>query len=84
MFEGLDLSGIITIVLTLVTTFAGGLWLKAKGKLSKVVKLGKEAIDVASAIDDALEDDKLTKDEIKNLKKEFGDVKKAWKDLTGK
>lgn len=84
MIENLDLSTIITIVVAIVGTFAGGFWLKAKGKLSKIIKLGSEAIEVANTLNKALEDDKITKDEINQLKKEVADVKAAWKNLTNK
>jgi hypothetical protein len=81
MLESLDLNTVLTIVIAVVGTFAGGFWLKAKGKLSKVVKLGSETLDVATTLSKVLEDDKVTKDEIAALKKELADVKAAWKDL---
>ena len=84
MFEGLDLGSILTIVLSLVTAFAGAFWLKAKGKLSKIIKLGKEAFDVASSLEKALEDNKITKAEIDVLKKDLKEVKSAWDALKEK
>ena len=84
MFENLDAGTIVTIVLGLVTTFAGGIWLKAKGKISKVITLGKECFDLLVKLEKALEDDKITKDEIKDLKNEAAQVKVAWKALIQK
>lgn len=84
MLENFDAGTIITIVLGVVTTFAGGFWLKAKGKLSKIVKLVFEAYEVVAKIEAALSDNKLTKEEITDLKKELQDVKAAAKDLVSK
>lgn len=84
MLENLDFGTIITVVIALLGTFAGGFWLKAKGKISKIVKLGSEAIEVATTLNKALEDDKISKEEIEQLKKESNDVKVAWKDLISK
>lgn len=78
MFENLELSTVVTIILGLVTTFAGGFWLKAKGKIGEVISLGREAFDLLTKLESALEDDKITKAEITDLKKEASEVKKAW------
>ena len=79
-----DWVSIVSVVLAAVSLFAGGFWLKAKGKLSKLVTLGTEAVDVVQALSKALEDDKITKAEIEDLKKESADVKAAWKALVSK
>jgi hypothetical protein len=84
MLESLDLSTLITIVLGLIGTFAGGFWLKAKGKLKQVVVLGSEAFDVIEVLEKALQDDKIDKKEIEALKKEAKEVRDAWKKLTAK
>jgi Tfp pilus assembly protein PilO len=84
MLENLDSGTIITIVLGIVTTFAGGFWLKAKGKISKLGKLFFESYEVVAKFEAALEDDKITKAEIESLKKEAADVKAAFKDLVSK
>jgi hypothetical protein len=84
MLESLDLGTIITVVISAVTIFAGGFWLKAKGKLSKVVNLCRQALDVASTLEKALDDDKVSKEEIASLKKELAEVKMAWKALIAK
>lgn len=82
--ENLELTTIITIVLGLIGTFAGGFWLKAKGKLKAVVQLGIAAVDVIEVLEKALEDNKIDKKEIQALKKEAKEVKDAWKVLTAK
>ena len=81
MLENLDLGTIITIVFGLLTTFVGGFWLKVKGKFSEVVKLGSELLEFMQILQTALDDDKLTKEEIARLKKEGGDISIAWKKL---
>jgi Tfp pilus assembly protein PilO len=82
--ENLDFGTIITVIISGLTIFAGGFWLKAKGKLSKVINLGRQALDVAATLEKALEDNKVDKAEIKALKKELSEVKGAWKALTKK
>lgn len=84
MLENLDLGTVISVILTGITVFAGGFWLKAKGKISKFVKLFFEVYEVISKFESALSDDKITKDEIEALKKEAADVKAAFKDLVSK
>lgn len=84
MLENLDWGTVISVILTGVTVFAGGFWLKAKGKLSKVVKLGMEVMEVVTKFEAALSDNKITKEEIEDLKKEAADVKAAFKDLVSK
>lgn len=82
--ENLDLGSIITIVLAGITTFLGGFWLKAKGRIKKVVDLCREVYEAGNAVNEVLEDDKITKDEIKRVKKEFKDVSDKFKALIGK
>lgn len=80
----LDLGTIITLIITAAGTFFGGAWLFIKNKLTKVVKLGKSALDVAETLESALADDKITTEEIAAIKKELAEVKVAWKDLINK
>ena len=80
----MEASTILTLALTGLATFAGGIWAVAKGKLSKVIKLGREALDVATTLEMALEDDKITKDEIANIKIQLNELKGAWKSLIEK
>lgn len=84
VLQNLDLGTIVTIVLGLLTTFVGGFWLKAKGKISKVVALGKSAFDLLSELEHALDDNKITKDEIKKLKEDAEKVRESWKALVNK
>ncbi len=80
----LDIGTIVTLIITAIATFAGSAWAFVKSKLSKVVKLGTEAMDVITILEASLEDDKVTKEEIDAIKKEIGEVKVAWKALTKK
>lgn len=80
----LDLWTIVSAVLGLVAVVAGGFWLKAKGKIALAANLIKQAWEVAQALSDALEDNKVDKAEVDALKKELADVKDAFKALIGK
>ncbi len=75
---------IISIVFAAVTTLFAGLWKKLKGKLGDVANLGKEGLDVINKTVAALEDDKLTKAEAQEIKKEAQEFIGAWKQLIGK
>lgn len=74
----------MSVVLTGVAIVAGGFWLKAKGKLSQVANLVKQAYEVVAKVNEILADNQINKDEIAELKKEAQDVKDAFKALTGK
>jgi len=76
-----DAGTIIAVIFAAFTTIFGGFWLKSKKKIGKVFLLIKEAYEVAQAATDALEDDKITKEEIERIKKEAADVKVAFKAL---
>ena len=80
----MELEVIVTSVLSIVTMFAGGFWLKAKGKFKHAKDVIKEALDVVIHVDQALEDDKITKEEKDAIKVEIGELKAAWKFLIGK
>lgn len=75
---------IISAVIGVIAMFFGTKWGIGKGKLSQIVTVGSEAMDVANALDAALEDNKITKEEIANLKIQLAEVKVAWQKLTGK
>jgi divalent metal cation (Fe/Co/Zn/Cd) transporter len=79
-----DFWTILTIVIGVVATLFGTFWKKAQGKLLGVYLLAKEAVDVAKAATDALEDNKITEEEIAKIKKEAQEVKDAWHNLLGK
>lgn len=80
----LDVWTIVSAVLGLIAVVAGGFWLKAKGKLKHVADLVREAYEVVQKLYTALEDDKVTKEEVAELKKELADVKAAFLVLIGK
>jgi len=79
-----DVGTIITIVFAAFTAIFGGFWLKSKIKIGKIFTLVKEVFEVVQAATVALDDDKITKEEIDKIRKEAGDVKVAFKDLFGK
>ena len=80
----MDWTVIVSAALGLLAVIASGFFLKAKGKLKQVVTLGKEALDVAVAAVDALEDNAIDKSEVEAIKKEALELKAAWKALLGK
>lgn len=87
--QGGDVEGgafwtILSGVFAVLTTLFAGLWTKVKGKLSAFAKLVKEGLDVVNSAVDALEDDKLSKEEVTKVKKEALEFIEAWKVLIGK
>ena len=82
--ENLDLNSIIPIIATGLIALFGGAFAIIKKKLSKVVNFVKELYEIAYAFDLALKDDKITKKEIEGLRKDFKELKKAFKDLFNK
>jgi len=84
MFENFDWTAIGTIVLGLIATVASSFWLKVKGKLAQIVKLGKEAVEAAEYFEKILADNKVEKSEVDQAKKELKDVRDAFKVLIGK
>lgn len=79
-----DIWTLVSAVLGLVAIVAGGFWARAKGLLSKLAKLVKETVDVIDAVVLALEDNKLTKEEVEEIKKHALELKGAWKALFNK
>lgn len=84
MFESLDLGTIITIIISGIATFAGGFWLRAKGKIKLIINLLREGFELIDNLEKALGDDKITKAEIEELKADAARVKTAWKALSQK
>jgi len=80
----MDVATIITLIISALTIFAGGAWFKAKGKLTQVKDLGKEAVDVLIAAVNAVEDNKITQEETEIIKKEALEAASAFKRLIGK
>jgi divalent metal cation (Fe/Co/Zn/Cd) transporter len=80
----LDIWTIVSAGLGLVAVVAGGFYAKVKGKLSSIIALGKEAVDLAQVAVKSLDDNKITKEEVEQIKKEALEVRSAWRVLTGK
>jgi len=90
--------GVLTAVFGVLTSVFGVAFKKFRKKLGQVLKLLREAVDVGTLatqtgekINAALEDGKLTQEEImdiasdfKKYPKELSEVKAAFKDLMGK
>ena len=72
-------AGIATVVLSILGSL--GFVVKFKGKLSKAGILAKETADVISKVNEVLDDNKLTIEEVQSLQKELEEVKVAWKAL---
>jgi hypothetical protein len=80
----MDVGTIISLVLGVLTVVFSGFWLKAKGKLGQIRDLVKEGVDVITTAVAALDDDKLTAEEIASIKKEALEAVAAFKRLVGK
>ena len=65
------------ILATIITAAAGIFW----AKIEKVLKALKELGDVFSAISRALEDKKLTPEEMAEIKKEIGEAIASFKGI---
>ena len=79
-----DFWTIVSIIIGVIATIFGVFWGKVKNKLLGAFMLAKEALDVGKAAIDALEDNKITPEEVANIKKEAQEVKEAWHNLLGK
>lgn len=75
---------IVSLVLGLAGTLLGGKWIIAKNKLKQFKTVVKEGIDVVSAAIDAVDDDKITPEEIAGIKQEVAEFKAAGKILLSK
>jgi len=84
MFANVDIGTIITLVLGLIATFASTFWVLSKGKIGLIATAAKELADVGSALSRALEDDKITKEEIQDIKTQWLEAKTALKAIVGK
>ena len=80
----MDVWTIVSAVLGLVAIVGGGSYLKVKGKLGQVKNLGKEAVDVLIVAVNAVDDDKITAEEVAAIKKEAKEAAAAFKTLIGK
>ena len=70
MLENIDWGNALNLVLGAVALLGGGLWLKAKGKLSQVRNVVKEGYEAIQTVVVALDDDKIDKAEQAAIKKE--------------
>lgn len=68
--ESIDWGSILSIVFGLISVIAGGVWLKAKGKLNQLKNVFKESYEALQTTVEAFDDDKLTKEEQAAIKKE--------------
>ena len=73
--ENLDLGSILSIVFGLATTVFVAIWAKTKGKLTQLKNAAKEGYEAIAYWVDAFADDKLTKEEQVQGKKE---ILEAW------
>lgn len=80
----LDGANIITIILGAIATFGGAFWIKSKGKLKDIAALAFDVFELLSEVERALTDDKISKEEIENIKIRIADVKAAFKKLVNK
>jgi len=84
MFENLEIGTIVTIGMGLITTFFGVYWLKFKAKIGQFVSLAVKVVSLISAFERAIGDEKITKEEISELKAAAEEIKKAFQALIGK
>lgn len=75
---------ILSVIFAALTTLFAGFWKKVKGKLLAFAKLAKEGVDVVDSVVAALDDDKLTKEEVLKIKNEALEFIGAWKAMIGK
>ena len=83
----MDLNAILTIVsagLGFIALVASGFLIKTKGKLSQVIVLGKDVVDVVEAFEKAVADNTVTSEEVAAIKVELVEVKAAFKALVSK
>lgn len=82
VLERIDFDSIITWVVTILGTIFAGAFSFVRTKLKKIIVLVKEFYEVLEATNEAIEDDNLTRDELKKIKKEIADFTAAFKALT--
>lgn len=75
ILDGGSLATIITLIIGALSAF----FVKIKPYIKKVVNLLKEVYQMAETMEKALDDDAISKAEIKAIKKEFGELKEAFK-----
>jgi len=83
----MELETILTLVsigLGLIATVFGGRWLIVKGKANQFKSVVAEAYDVVNVAVKAIDDDKITKAELEEIKQEAAEFKAAVKLLFAK
>ena len=75
---------LVSIGLGLVATLLGGRWLVIKGKLNQFKVTLAEGYDVIEAAVKAVDDDKITKEEVAEIKQQVAEFKAATKLLFAK
>ena len=82
--ENLDVWTIVSVVLGVLASIFGIFWGKAKGLIGKITTAGKELMDVGTALTESLADDKITPEEVANIKQQWAEAKAALKAILGK
>lgn len=82
--QDLNFWTILSLVLLGLSTVFGSYFVVFKSKARQLYNLGKEALDVAKAAIDALEDNKITPEEVAKIKKEAVELQAAWRLLKAK
>ena len=75
ILDGGSLAAIITVIIGFIAAF----FAKIKPYIKKVVNLLKEFYELSSTMEKALDDDKITKAEIDAIKKDFAELKAAFR-----
>ncbi len=73
-----DFPTILNIVLSVLGVLLTGFMAKFKLKLSQVINLGRQVLEVGETAEAALADNAITAEEIAKIKKEAQDVKEAF------
>ena len=84
LLQSLDLGTILTIIFGAIATFAGGFWLKSKGKIKQVAVLAFDVYELLNEVEKALGDDKISKEEITAIKSKITKIKADFKLLINK
>ena len=80
----MDVWTIVSVVVAAIAALFGVQWGIVKGKISQVASLVRETLELINALLKALEDDKVSSEEVALLKSKANDVKVAFKVLLGK
>lgn len=84
LLQSLDLGTVLSIIFGAIATFGGAFWLKSKGKLKQVATLAFDVYELLNEVEKALGDDKLSKEEIVEIKSMIKKIKADFKLLINK